>query len=50
MVLDSKRVSDIDLVSLVGFECLNLAYARELGKLIVVFCLVHGQVSLLELL
>ena len=48
MVLDSKGVSDIDFVSLVCLQVLNLANACKLGLVVMCLSLLKCQVLLLE--
>ena len=49
MIFYSERISDIDFIPLVRLERLDLSYSSKLGYLVVIFSLIHSQVSLLEL-
>ena len=48
VVFDSESVSDVDLVSLVGLQVLNLANACKLGQVVMRLSLVKCQVLLVE--
>ena len=48
MVLDSESVSDVDFVSLVGLQVLNLANACKLGQVGMHLSLVKCQVLLVK--
>lgn len=49
MVFNTKRVSNIDLVSFVGLECLDFAHTGELSDFVVGFSFVQRQIFLLKL-